>query len=266
MKITAIKTHKITNKDADLFLILDRYVRRLSEKSVVAVSSKIVSITEGRIVPIRKVAKVGKVSNGDRKKDQKDQLIEQEAEYFLPRSSSKYNVRFTITNNILAAGAGIDESNGAGFYILWPKDPQKNANMLRSHLMSRSHLSNIGVIITDSKATPLRWGVTGLAIAHSGFRALNSYIGKRDLFGRKFEFEKLNVMDSLASAAVLAMGEGSEQTPLAIIEDLPFVQFQKRNPTAPELRSLKIPLEDDLYAPLLESVRWIKSKRKSRPK
>lgn len=248
MKVTAVKTHKITNKDKDLFKILDKYIPKLKEKSVVAVSSKIVAITEGRMFRIEEI--------------DKDKLIEREAEYYLPRNENKYNVSYTITGNILVATAGIDESNADGHYVLWPSDPQESANKIRSYLKRVRGLGEVGVIITDSKTHPLRWGVTGIAIAHSGFEAVKDYIGKKDLFGRPFEFEKLNIMDSLASAAVLAMGEGSEQTPIAIIEDIPHIKFQDRNPTRKELSDLKISLEDDLFAPMLKSVKWKKGKRR----
>ena len=52
MKVTPIKTRKvIPNRDKDLFAILDRYLPRLKERTIVAVTSKIVSICEGRTVP-----------------------------------------------------------------------------------------------------------------------------------------------------------------------------------------------------------------------
>jgi F420-0:gamma-glutamyl ligase len=54
------------------------------------------------------------------------------------------------------------------------------------------------------------------------------------------------------------MGEGNEQTPLAVIEDVPFVKFQARNPLKKELESFHIDMEDDLYAPLLKGVKWRK--------
>ena len=242
MQVTALKTHKITQEDSDLFKILDQYITELKENSVVAVTSKIVSITEGSILQIE---------------DQdKDKLVEENSQFYLPRESNKYNVSFTITNNILSASAGIDESNGNGFYILWPKSPQESANKIREYLSEKFGLKNIGVIITDSKTTPLRWGVTGIALAHSGFNALCDYIGKPDLFGRPFQYEKLNIADSLASAAVLEMGEGSEQTPLAIIEDLKNIEFQDRNPSDEELESLKIDMKDDLFGAFLENADW----------
>lgn len=244
MKVTPIKTHKITARDRDLFKILDKYLSKLKEKSVVAVTSKIVSITEGRFVSMCGT--------------NKDELIKQESQLYLPREQSKYNISFAIINNMLAAAAGIDESNGNWHYILWPKNPQKSANEICSYLKKRFKVKNVGVIITDSRTMPMRWGVTGVALSYSGFKPLKDYIGKKDLFGRKFQFEKTSVIDSLATAASVVMGEGAEQTPLAIIDDLPFVEFQDRNPTEKELKELCISIEEDLYGPFLKNVQWKK--------
>ncbi|MCL5970508.1 MAG: coenzyme F420-0:L-glutamate ligase [Patescibacteria group bacterium] len=246
MKISALKTNKIdSNRHPDLFSILNRYLRTLKERSVLVITSKIVSICEGRVIKIGTTDKI--------------ELIHQEAEYYLPPDNI-YNISLTIKNNLLAPTAGIDESNGNGYYILWPKNPQKTANCVRSYLQNRFNLHQVGVVITDSKTTPLRWGTTGIALAHSGFAALKDYIGNKDIFGRKLKVTKANIMDALASAAVVVTGEGNEQTPLAIIEDVPFVKFQNRNPTNKELKDLKIALKDDLYGPLLTSVPWKKGK------
>lgn len=154
--------------------------------------------------------------------------------------------------------AGIDESNGNGYYILWPKNPQNTANLIREYLVKKFKLNNLGVIIVDSKTTPLRWGVTGVAVSHSGFSALNNYIGTDDIFGKKFRVEKVNVADGLAASAVLVMGEGNEQTPIAIIEETPFVNFKNKNPSVEELKELAITIEDDLYGQILKSVKWKK--------
>lgn len=250
MKVTPIKTHKITVDDTNLIKVLDRYLPRLKDKSVIAVTSKIVAICEGRIV------KIGQVD--------KDKLIEKESERYLPRHDNKYHVSLTITRGQLVATAGIDESNGDGYYILWPKNPQKTANLLRAYLKKKFRLSHLGVIITDSVTTPLRMGVTGMAISHSGFSSLNNYIGEPDIFGRKLEFTKVSVMNGLAAAAVVVTGEGKEQTPLSIIEDVPFIQFQDRNPTGKELADLKIVLKDDLYASMLTKVKWLSGKKKTK--
>jgi putative folate metabolism gamma-glutamate ligase len=243
MRVRAIQTHKITD-DRDLLALLDRYLDSLDEHSVVAITSKIVSICQGRMVPVGSV--------------DKHTLIEREADLFLPRSVSRYKVSLTIKDNLLIPSSGLDESNAFGMYILWPEDVQGVANRVRAHLCRRFGRRHVGVIVTDSKTSPLRWGVTGVTIAHSGFLALNDQIGQPDIFGRRLEMTKVNVADALGAAAVLVMGEGDEQTPLAVMDDLPFVTYQDRDPTEEELQGRWISMEDDLYAPLLQGVDWQK--------
>ena len=66
------------------------------------------------------------------------------------------------------------------------------------------------------------------------------------------------MIDGLAAAAVAVMGEGNEQTPLAIIRDVPFVAFRNEPPDQKEVDGLCISLKDDIYAPILTSVSWHK--------
>jgi putative folate metabolism gamma-glutamate ligase len=245
MRIQPIQTHTISPSERDLFAVVDRHLPELRERSVLAITSKIVAICEGRVRPIAGV--------------DKRELIAEEAERYLP-PDPRYGVCLTIKQDMLIATAGIDESNADGHYVLWPSDAQRSANALRAHLVGRFGLREVGVVITDSRTTPLRLGVTGVALAHSGFRALNDYVGARDLFGRALRMTKVNVMDALATSAVLVMGEGNESTPLAVLDDLPFVTFQPRDPSPDELAALRIPLEEDLYAPLLTRVDWLRGR------
>ncbi len=242
MKATPVKTKPIVLGDK-LFDILGLTIKSLQENSVVAITSKIISICEGNVV---------KIGTKD-----KNILIKEQADYYLP-PDSRYNFSLSIKNNIMIASAGIDESNGNGYYVLWPKRPQESANGIRDFLKKKLKLKKLGVIIVDSKTTPLRWGVTGVAIVHSGFSALNDYINTPDVFGRLFQFEKANIADMLAASAVGVMGEGNEQTPIALIEDIPFVHFQDRNPTRKEINNLAIKMEDDLFSELLKKVAWKK--------
>ncbi|OHA63364.1 MAG: hypothetical protein A2842_01390 [Candidatus Wildermuthbacteria bacterium RIFCSPHIGHO2_01_FULL_48_25] len=244
MKITAVRTKKIVpGKDMDIFAVLKTFLPRLKERSIVAVTSKIVAICEGRIVPFGMV--------------RKEQLAAEESQYYYPLKT-KYKVVLTIKNNRIGFTSGIDESNGKGFMVLWPQDSQRSANEIRLFLTKTYKLKNVGVIITDTTSSPMLRGQRGQFLAHSGFSALNDYINKPDIFGRKLKMTKSAVADALATAAVLAMGEGNEQTPLAVIEDVPFVQFQQRNPNKKELTELTIDPKDDLYAPLLKGVKWRK--------
>lgn len=247
MRVVAIKTEKITPGSISLFELLDKYITEFSQGSILAITSKVISICEGRVVPVRD--------------SDKDELVRKEADLYLPKEENKYSVYLTIKNSQLVATAGIDESNGGGYYILWPADSQKTANQIREYLTKRFNLKKAGVIITDSKTTPLRWGTSGAAIAHSGFLALKDYIGTQDIFGKDFLMTKAAIADSLAVSAVLAMGEGNEQAPIAVISDVPFVEFQDRNPTKGEIEELKIDIEDDLYSPLLKNAQWRKGNK-----
>ncbi|MDO8474462.1 MAG: coenzyme F420-0:L-glutamate ligase [bacterium] len=250
MRVSPVKTRKIIpGRDRDIFEILDRYLPRLKECTVVAVTSKIVAICEGRTV----------LNTGQDKLD----LAKKEANLYHVLPSRKYRMLLTIKNHRLGFTSGIDESNGNGIFILWPQDSQKSANQIRAHLAKRYGLQHVGIIITDTTSSPMLRGQRGQFLAHSGFAALNSYIGRPDIFGRKLKMTKAAVADALGTAAVLLMGEGDEQTPLAVIEDVPFVKFQKRNPTKAELKELNMELKDDLYAPVLKAIQWRKGGSKN---
>jgi F420-0:gamma-glutamyl ligase len=248
MIIRSIKTEIITPGSIDLINLIDKSIKNLRSGCVVAVTSKIVSLCENNVVPFDKI--------------DKEQLIIQESNLYLPMALSKYSHNFTITNNTLIPVAGIDESNGNGNYVLWPKNAQKDANRIRIYLKNKFGLAEVGVIITDSTCHPLRSGTSGIVLAHSGFLALNNYVGKPDLFGRPFSVSQVDIANGLATTAVLQMGEGTERTPIVILSDMPFVKFQNHNPSAKELNNIKVSIKDDLFAPFLTSVKWKKGYRK----
>lgn len=251
MKVVPYKTEKVVLGGRSLLEILDDCLPPLEEGSIVVVTSKIVSICEGSVVPKGSI--------------DKEELVLQQADLVLPAQFSKYGHHFTVIDNTLISMAGIDESNGEGYYILWPKDTQATANVIREHLVQKHGLRNVGVIITDSTCQPLRRGTVGIAMAHSGFAAVRNYIGKPDLFGRPFDVTHSNIANGLAAGAVVTMGEGAEQTPLAVISEVPFVDFESRNPTSEEITEAYIPLEDDLFEPFLTAVDWQKGQSRSGP-
>jgi len=242
MRVQAYQTDRLTSGARTITDVLDATLPELQEGSVVVVASKIVALCEGRTVPTASI--------------DKDELIAREAQRYLPRRRSRYDVSFTIIHDMLVPTAGIDESNGNGNYVLWPADPQASANAIRVHLMEKYSVKDVGVILTDNCLRPLRWGVTGMAIASSGFVPVEDCIGQPDLFGRQLKYTKESIQDGLAAAATIVMGEGGRQTPIAIIEDVPFVTFTQRDPTAEELAALRIAPEDDMYEPFLTAVQW----------
>lgn len=242
MIVDPVHTRRVTAGELPLAALLDESLPSLEPGSVVAITSKVVALCEGRVVDPARVDKT--------------RVIEEEADSYLPRSSNRYHVCLTIKRNVLIPSSGVDESNTGGLIVLWPGDPQRAANDAWRHLAERFGARDLGVIVTDSTSAPLRMGVGGIVIAHAGFRAVNDLVGTADLFGRPLAMTRSNVAAGLAAAAVTVMGEGAEQTPLAVIRDLPFVEFQGRVPTDEELAELVIPPEDDLYAPILGCAPW----------
>ncbi len=208
---------------------------QLQEKTIIAITSKIISVSENRLVQKSQISKA--------------ELIQQEADVLI--CETIYGVSLTIKDGILIPSAGIDESNSEdGAYILYPRDSFASARQIWEFLRNKSGIKNLGIIITDSHTHPLRRGVTGIALAHWGFKATRNLVGDSDLFGRKITMTSVNVVDSLAVAAVFVMGEAAECQPIALVEATDVVFCDETNPS-----EIQIPLDQDLYGPLISPTR-----------
>jgi putative folate metabolism gamma-glutamate ligase len=247
MIIKTVKTRIVKPPKDDLLAVIGASIHTLKERDIVVITSKVVAIWQGRCVPLSDYPN-------------KDELVTREADLYLPRESTPGAwCMHTMKNNVFIPSAGIDESNAAGHYILWPRDVNKVARQLWRWLRAKYHLKNLGVIITDSHTIPLRRGVLGISLAHYGFAPLKDYRGNADIFGRELKMTQTNIADGLAAAAVVLMGEGSECTPLAIVRDVPFIQFvERKSKSRKPFSSFEIETQEDLYYPLLSSVPWKK--------
>lgn len=242
MKVTAYKLRKLLPPQDDLREAILASRISIKEGDVVAISSKVVSIAEGRCVPIVEI--------------DKEELIKQEADWYLKApESSRYRRHFTIAKGAMVGSAGIDESNGSDHYILYPQDPFKSARQLRTWIQKTYDVKEVAAVITDSTSSMLRRGAMGFALAWDGIDPLRDYRGTKDLFDRTIVIEMANIVDALAASAVLAMGEGNEQTPIAVIRDVPSISFQNR---ASAKDQLVVAPEDDVFAPLFWNGKWKK--------
>lgn len=232
LKITPITT-PIFQQEGNLgqFIINVLSSYSIKEESVLAVSSKLFSLAENRVV---------KTTN-------KKQLIQEEADEDLGESS--YGYHLTIKEGLLLPSAGIDQSNSpTGEYLLFPKDPYSSLKKLWNFLTTKWSVKRLGLLMTDSHTTPLRRGVTGAALAHWGFKAVTDLRGNKDLYGRELKVTTVNNVDALASGAVWLMGEGSERKPLALIEN---ASLEWSSSSSSE--EVRIPIEEDLYQNLLKN-------------
>lgn len=250
MVIKVIKTRIIQPPKDDLLQVIGASIKKLPEKSILVITSKVVSIWQGRCVPLERYP-------------DKDKLVALEADFYLPRKLVPGAwCMHTLKNNVFIPSAGIDESNASGHYILWPRNSKRTARELWKWLRKKYHVRKLGVIITDSHTIPLRRGVLGISLAHYGFVPLKDYRETPDLFGRVLQMTQTNIVDGLAAAAVMMMGEGAESTPLAVVRDVPWIRFVSRPVRSKRpFSSFEIKTREDLYYPLLSAVPWQKGNR-----
>ena len=241
MKVAPVRT-RVFRENEDLAAFILRHVPKLKNGSVLAVTSKVVALAEGSVVR----------ATSSRAKEA---IIRAESEWQL---QAKYG-KLTFKDGLLMWNAGIDESNAKGNVVLLPKDSFKVAEQLRRKLKQLYKVKLMGVVITDSRVMPIRAGVVGVALGYAGFKGLRDYRGKTDIFGRKLKFTQTDVADSLATAAVLVMGEGKEQRPLCVIEDAP-VEFSGKT----NRKELIIAPKDDMYRPLFAKMAKTTVRKKRR--
>jgi putative folate metabolism gamma-glutamate ligase len=244
MQVLPVRTGPVRAGD-DLIALLEAHLPPLADGDVVAVTSKIIALAQGRVI-------------GQASREEKRAAVRREAESYLEDERlDGMGLTLTIAGGVLIPNAGIDESNGDGNLVLWPSDVFGAARELWHHLRARHDVGRLGVVVTDSHTTPLRWGVTGIALAWCGFEPLRDYVGRPDVFGRPMRVTRANLLDGLAASAVMVMGEGDEQTPLAIVRDVPGLAFQSRPPSDAEQLVVRIAVADDLYRPLLTALPWL---------
>jgi coenzyme F420-0:L-glutamate ligase/coenzyme F420-1:gamma-L-glutamate ligase len=209
---------------------------------VFVVAHKIVSKAEGRIVnladvkPSRNAARMAKVHGKD---PRIMELILRESVQVL-RAKNGIIVSET-KHGLVCANAGVDQSNVEGdSALLLPVDPDKSASRLKDTIKKKTG-KEVAVIITDTFGRPFREGQVNVAIGLTGIRPIKSYIGSRDMFGRKLKVSEIAVADEIASAAELIMGK-SEGIPAAIVRGFPFEKAAKSS-----ARSLQRSRKQDLF-------------------
>lgn len=172
---------------------------------IVVVTSKIVSKSEGRVVP-----------ESEREAALEAETVTVVATKETPRGTTRI-VR--THHGLVLAAAGIDASNApAGHVLLLPRDPDASARALRQRLHDITGIG-VGVIVTDTLGRPWRDGLTDCAIGVAGVTVLDDLRGLPDAQGRPMEATVIAVADEIASAADLVKGK-SGGVPVALVRGL----------------------------------------------
>jgi coenzyme F420-0:L-glutamate ligase/coenzyme F420-1:gamma-L-glutamate ligase len=118
----------------------------------------------------------------------------------------------------LCTNAGVDRSNAAApgddAVVTLPPDPDASARRIRERLRALAGC-DIAVIVSDSFGLPDRRGPITLSIGLAGIRRLEER-PSRDLYGRPAD-SALMLVDALAGAAGIVMGETDEAVPAVVV-------------------------------------------------
>jgi dehydro coenzyme F420 reductase / coenzyme F420-0:L-glutamate ligase / coenzyme F420-1:gamma-L-glutamate ligase len=170
---------------------------------VVAVTQKVVSKAEGRVVPEGPGGKAGWVASESRR------IVARRGDLVIAETS----------HGFVCANAGVDASNVAeGFLTLLPEDPDASAERIRTGLAAATG-SEVAVVVTDTFGRPWREGLVNVAIGCAGLPALVDLRGTKDATGRVLEATVEAMADQVAAASGLVMGK-ADGVPVAIVRGL----------------------------------------------
>jgi coenzyme F420-0:L-glutamate ligase/coenzyme F420-1:gamma-L-glutamate ligase len=192
------------------------------ECDVVVVAQKIFSKAEGRVIGVRKVvpsAEAKKLAKVTGKGSKFVELVLRETRRVL--KATREILLVEDKRGLVCINAGIDKSNveGSENFALLPEDPDRSAGACRSRLEGLTG-RKLAVVICDTYSRPFRRGQVNFAIGVSGLSLFRDYRGKKDLFGHVLRVKNVAVVDEIAAAAELLMGQGTEATPVVILRGL----------------------------------------------
>lgn len=178
----------------------------LRDGDVVAVTSKIVSKAEGRVV---------------RAADREDAITAETVRVVASRERPGLPPLRIVENRLglVMAAAGVDASNTPeGTVLLLPEDPDASARAIRAHVRATLGVV-VGVVVSDTAGRAWREGLVDIAIGAAGLAVLDDVRGQRDSHGRELSVTVTAIADQVAAAAELVKGKASGR-PIAVVRGL----------------------------------------------
>jgi coenzyme F420-0:L-glutamate ligase/coenzyme F420-1:gamma-L-glutamate ligase len=219
---------------------------QVEDGDVIAVAQKIFSKSENRIVQLKDVVpskKAEEIAKTTGKSAKFVELVLTETERIVKASPEVLLVE--DKRSLTCINAGIDKSNveGRGNFTLLPEDPGGSAEKCRLEI-KRLTGKNVAVVICDTYSRPFRRGQVNFAIGAAGIKLFKDYRGKKDLFGRILKVKNVAIIDEIAAAAELLMGQAKEATPVVIFKGLnSVIEFCEKC----SINELRISNEEDLF-------------------
>lgn len=190
---------------------------QLMPGDILAVTHKVVSKAEGRLVDLRTIEPspfAAQWAERYGKDPRQTEVVLREATRVV--RMDRGIIIAETRHGFVCANAGVDASNvGGDMVCLLPLDPDASARKL-ARALEQAVGFVVPVIITDSFGRAWRDGVVNVAIGVAGLLPLADYRGQRDPYGYLLSASVMAVADELAAAAELVMGK-VDQRPVALI-------------------------------------------------
>jgi coenzyme F420-0:L-glutamate ligase/coenzyme F420-1:gamma-L-glutamate ligase len=218
----------------------------IEDGDIIVIAQKIFSKAEGRIVNLKEVVpseKAKEIAEKTGKGPKFVELVLRETKEVI--KASREILLVEDVRGLVCINAGIDKSNveGESNFTLLPEDPDASAKKCREEI-KRLTGKEVAVIVCDTYSRPFRRGQVNFAIGLAGIKPFKDYRGKRDLYGYILKVKNVAVVDEIAAAAELLMGQGEEATPVVIFKGLRgIVEFCEKS----SAKDLKIGKNEDLF-------------------
>ncbi|MEM3769646.1 MAG: coenzyme F420-0:L-glutamate ligase [Candidatus Bathyarchaeia archaeon] len=219
---------------------------KIEDGDIIVIAQKIFSKAEGRIVNLKEVVPSEEAKEIARKTGKSSKFVElvlRETKEVIKASSEILLVE--DVRGLVCINAGIDKSNikGESNFTLLPEDPDASAEKCRKEIR-RLTGKDVAIIICDTYSRPFRRGQVNFAIGLAGIKPFKDYRGKRDLYGYVLKVKNVAVVDEIAAAAELLMGQAEEAMPVVILKGLKgIVEFSEKS----SAKELKIEKDEDLF-------------------
>jgi len=219
---------------------------RIEDRDVIVVAQKIFSKAEKKVVRLKDVApskKAEKIAKITGKSSKFIELVLRETKKIMKASPEILIVE--DKRGLICINAGIDKSNveGRGNFALLPENPDESAEKCRMEIKKLTG-KNVAVIVCDTYSRPFRRGQVNFSIGMAGIKPFEDYRGKKDLFGQTLKVKNVAVVDEIAAAAELLMGQAKEARPVVIFKGLgDIVKFCDKC----SIKELQISSEEDLF-------------------
>ena len=246
----ALEDFPLVKSDCDLTRIIVDTTRKnglqFEDGDVVVIAQKIISKAEKRMINLKEVVpskRSKEIAEITGKSPKFVEMVLRETNRILKATRDIFLVE--DKRGLVCINAGIDKSNvkGRENFALLPKNPDESARKCRSEIKKLTG-KDVAVIVCDTYSRPFIRGQVNFAIGIAGIKPFKDYRTKKDLFGQILKVKNVAVVDEIAAAAELVMGQAQEATPVIILKGLSgVVEFCEEC----SISELYISSEEDLF-------------------